>query len=311
MSIAVVGALTFDTIETPAGQASRVLGGSAAYAALATSLLAPAHIVSVVGDDFPPQTWAALRSRGIGLESVITAPGPTFFWHCRYHANMEDRDTLFTDTGAFGRVPVEVRPQAAAAAHVFLTSGHPWQNQTALPGFGRRHLTMMDTIEREVVEERAALLEIMRAADLVSINEAEAALLTGAGAGTADAGALATQLLTEYGVPTLLLKAGPRGAMVAQAGHRVQIPAVPGVRALDPTGAGDSFAGGVLSALACGAPLDDAVRWGCAVASFTVEAFGPEALFALRREDVSARAGRIGLLEAPWMPVTSVPEVAP
>ena len=311
MSIAVVGALTFDTIETPAGRATRVLGGSAAYAALAASLLAPAHIVSVVGDDFPSQTWAALQSRGIGLESVITAPGPTFSWHCRYHANMEDRDTLFTDTGTFGRVPVEVRPQAAAASHVFLTSGHPWQNQTALPGFHQRRLTMLDTIEREVLEERAALLDIMRAADLVSINESEAALLTGSAAGDMDAGALATRLLSEYGVPALLLKAGPRGALVAQAGRRVQIPAVPGIRALDPTGAGDSFAGGVLSALACGAPLDDAVRWGCAVASFTVEAFGPEALFGLRRADVRARAGRIGLVDAPWMQVAPIPGVAP
>ena len=228
MSIAVVGALTFDTIETPAGQASCVPDGSAAYAALAASLLAPAHIVSVVGDDFPSQTWAALQSRGIGLESVITAPGPTFSWQYRYHANMEDRDTVFTDTGTLGRVPVEVQPRAADS-HVFLTSGHPWQNQTALPGFLQRRLTMLDTIEREVMEERTALLDIMRAANLVSINESAAVLLTGSAAGDMYAGALATRLLTDYDIPTLLLKAGPRGALVAQAGRWMQIPAVPGV----------------------------------------------------------------------------------
>ncbi|MEE9277627.1 MAG: PfkB family carbohydrate kinase [Dehalococcoidia bacterium] len=305
MSIAVVGALAFDDIETPAAAVRDVLGGSAAYVALAAALLTPVHVISVVGDDCPPERLEPLRRPGVDLAGVSVVPGRTFRWSCRYGADLDRRDTLRTDPGVFRSAAVRVPASAAGATHVFLTTGEPRQSRAALPAFSRRQVTMLDTIEREILHERAALLESLRQADIVSINEAEAALLRGHAPGGADAAAEVTQrFLRAYGPSTLLLKRGPRGVDVVQDGTRTRIAAVPEVTVVDPTGAGDSFAGGTLSALARGASLDDAARWGCAVASFAVEGFGLDGLLRATLELVLERAESIGL-GAGWRPLVT------
>lgn len=302
MSIAVVGALGFDDIETPQGGVQQVLGGSATYVAAAAALLAPVSIVSVVGDDFPERWWEAMQDRGIDLESVQRVAGATFQWGCRYHANLEDRDTLFTRPGTFASTDVRVGSSAAEATYVFLTAGDPRQNLTALSGFGARRITMLDTIEREIVEERTALLESVGHANIVSINAAEAALLVPeAGTPGVDTADRAHEFLQRHGATTLLLKRGPAGVEIRDGDRRGRVEAVRDVRVVDPTGAGDAFAGGVLSALDRGAPLEDAVRWGCAVASITVEAFGPQRLLETTREEVSERGRSIGLGTPDWL----------
>ena len=290
MSLAVVGAITFDDIATPAGSVRGVLGGSGVYVALAAALIAPVHLVSTVGEDLPPAWLAPLRRSGVSLEGVQRRAGRTFRWACRYHADWETRDTLFTDPGVFRTAPLDVPMAARHATHLCLTSGDPAQNRAALELFPQRRVTLVDTIERELREERAALLAIARAADLVTMNESEAALLTGAPAD--DIGALLGALapLGPWGV---LLKRGPRGVTVATPAERVHVAAAAGVRVVDPTGAGDAFAGGVLSALWRGDGLVEAARWGCAVASFAVEAFGVQGLLRATPAAVSVRAARI------------------
>ena len=305
MSVAVVGAITFDDITTPRGSVRRVLGGSAAYVAVAAALLTQAHVVSVVGSDLPESWLGRLRGRGVDLAGVRVAAGPTFHWGCRYAANLEDRETLFTRPGTFGRVAVRVPGEAAGASHVFLTSGDPRQNRAALPQFRGRRVTMLDTIERELEGQRDEFLAAMGACDIVAINAAEARLLLGDAADAVAAGgevaARAAALVRSQGADTLLLKRGPAGAEILHAGERRAIPAVAGCAVVDPTGAGDSFAGGVLSALERGAALVDAVRWGNAVASYTIGGFGLDGLWEATAAGVAARARGIGLGEAGWL----------
>ena len=303
MSVAVVGAITFDDITKPRGSVQRVLGGSAAYMAVAVALLTRAHVVSVVGSDLPESWLGRLRGRGVDLAGVRVAEGPTFHWGCRYAANLEDRETLFTRPGTFGRVAVTVPTEAAS--HVFLTSGDPRQNRAALPQFRGRRVTMLDTIERELEQQRDEFLAAMGGCDIVAINTAEARLLVGdaadAAAAEGEVAARTSALVRSHGADTLLLKRGPAGAEILQARERRAIPAVAGCAVVDPTGAGDSFAGGVLSALARGASLVDAVRWGNAVASYTIEGFGLEGLWEATAAGVAARARGLGLGEAGWL----------
>ena len=306
MSLAVVGAVALDDIATPAGGVRGVLGGSASYAAAAAALLTEAHIVSVVGDDLPASTFDPLRARGVHLEGLCRVPGATFRWGCRYQANLEDRETLFTEPGTFATATIAVPAAAARATHLVLTAGEPRQNRAALAAFAHRRLTLFDTIERELREQRRQLLEILAHVDIVSINAAEVALLLGANAAATptDPAALAQAghgFLAARGPGTLLLKRGAQGADVIDAAGRTTIGAFPAPAVVDPTGAGDAFLGGVASALLRGAPLPDAVRWGCAVASFTVEAFGLAGLLGASREGVAERAAQLGLREAPWL----------
>ena len=296
MSVAVVGAIGFDDLSTPAGSVERVLGGSAAYAAVAAALLGPVRVVSVVGEDLPVAWLERMAARGVELAGVQVAPGRSFHWSCRYRENLEDRETVFTRPGVFGVAPLVVPPDAARASHVFLTAGDPAQNRTALGQFQARRLTMLDTIQREIVQQREPFLASVAEADVVTINESEGRLLTGLG-DAADAGAVAREtqaLLASHGAATLLLKHGPAGVTIADGAGRRRIPAVAGLRVLDPTGAGDTFAGAALSALEGGASLEEAVRWGCATASFAVEGFGVEGLWAADRAAVEQRMSGLG-----------------
>lgn len=296
--VAVVGALALDEIQTPAGAARDQLGGSCAYVAIAASLLTPVEVISVIGDDVPGDLLDPLRERGVGLSSVRTAAGETFRWGCRYHDDWEQRDTLYTRTGVFSQVVIEPHASAQQATHLLLTAGQTDQNKRALSACRQRRLTMLDTIEREVVDERAILLGMLPHVDLLTLNEYEAGILSG------EPRASATRqqaLLAEAGAGKLLLKQGPRGADVLTDTLTQHVAAVAGCTLVDPTGAGDSFGGAALSALARGASLIDAVRWGCAVASFTIEGFGLQGLLRATRESVRERASALGLSATGWL----------
>ncbi len=294
-AVAIVGAVTFDDIATPAASVRRELGGSAPYAALAASLLGPVQLVSVVGDDAPPAWLDRLAGRGIDVSGVRVVPGPTFHWSCRYRANLEDRDTVFSRPGTFATARLEAPHDAARVSHVFLSSSDAEQNRAAIAAYRGRRLTMLDTIEGEIVRARPALLDTVAEVDIVSINDSEARLLIGA-SGTMPRADLATRtlaLLTRLGAQTLLLKHGPGGVTLADARGLRRVAAARAARVVDPTGAGDAFAGAALAALARGASLEDAVRWGCATASFVVEAFGMARLWEIGRGDVERRAATI------------------
>ncbi len=294
-TVAVVGAITRDDIETPAAAAREELGGSAVYAALAAALLGPVQIVSVVGDDAPLWWLERMAGRGIDVSGVRVVPGATFHWGCRYRANLEDRDTLFVRPGVFDDTPIVAPRETAAVAHLFLSSSVAAQNRAAMAAYRDRRLTMLDTIEREIVQARAALLETIAEVDVVSINEAEARMLLGVEGPLARA-EVATRtlaMLREWGAETLLLKHGPEGITLADAGGLRTVAAARAARVTDPTGAGDVFGGAALAALAAGASLEEAARWGSATASFVVEAFGAARLWEIDRADVERRVAAL------------------
>ena len=296
--LAVVGALALDEIETPKGSARDLLGGSCSYVAVAAALLAPVEVISIVGDDLPATALDPLRERGVGLRSVRREAGATFRWGCRYHDDWETRDTLYTRTGVFSQYPIDVQGAARGATHLLLTAGQTDQNRRALDACRERTLTMLDSIEREVGDERETLLGMLPQVDILTLNAYETGILSGEP--SADA-VEQHRVLAAHGASALLCKQGAAGVGIHAPDGSEHVPAVPRIKVVDPTGAGDSFGGAALSALARGATLSDAARWGCAVASFTVQDFGLTGLLLASLESVRERASQIGLRDPAWL----------
>ena len=293
MSVAVVGAIALDEILAPTGSVQDKLGGSSVYASLAARLLGPVAIASVIGDDLAPERLDPLRERGIDLSGVRLTSGPTFRWGCRYGSDLVERKTLYTEPGSYQAAALEIPAGVGEATHVFLTAGDPDLNRAALPFFPARRVTMLDTIEREAGRRRADLLAMLAEVQILSVNDVEAALLLGEdGAPTderlADA---AYDMAASHGAEALILKRGPLGVDLRTAALAERVPAAAPARVVDPTGAGDSFGGATLAALASGADLLQAARVGVTVASFTVEAFGPDRLLDVTAAELERRQG--------------------
>ncbi|MXX80196.1 MAG: hypothetical protein F4Y69_04065 [Chloroflexi bacterium] len=299
IDLAVVGAIALDEIHSQAGDIDQLLGGSAVYACLAASLLAACAPISIIGDDLDRGLLQPLRDRGVRFDSVVEADGANFRWGCQYSASGDIRETLYTRAGVYDSVPVVVAPLHRRARIALLTAGNPDQNRHAMAQLIEPELVAIDTIEREVAERRDEFRAQLRHADLVSINTLEAAHLI-QWPGSLDDPALAEAAWTDIrslGPSTFVLKKASQGVEVFQNDRRTQIGAVPDVDTIDPTGAGDSFAGGLLSSLAQGNDLIEAAVWGCAVASFAIERFGTEGLLRASPSLVSARAGAVTVRE--------------
>ncbi len=299
VEIAVVGAVALDEIHSAAGDVEQQLGGSAVYACLAASLLAHAAPISVIGDDFDPELLDPLRERSISLEGIVQTEGANFRWGCRYTESGDQRETLYTHAGVYDSHPIVVSESMLDAPIVLLTAGNPEQNQRALRQLRRKQLVAIDTIEREVAERTDEFRELLREADLVSINTLEAAHLIG-WRGDLDDPNLATAAwreIRDLGGRAFALKRASHGVDVFEAERQAHVSAVPEVRVIDPTGAGDAFIGGLLSAVARGWELAQAARWGCAVASFAVERFGVAGILRATRETVEQRLAQVSLAE--------------
>ena len=301
VELAIVGVVAYDEIHSPAGDVEHLLGGSCVYAALGARFACRAAPVSVVGDDFDCELLAPLREAGIGLEGIERAAGRTFRWGCRYDRTGDRRETLYTEAGVYESQIVRIHPSVLDAPFVFLTAGNPRQNERALERLRGPRLIAVDTIEREIETQRAGLMGIIRRSQLVSINAHEAALLIG-WAGDEDDAALpvaAAAQLRALGPETVVIKQGSRGVDLFEGDRRVRVSAVEGIEAVDPTGAGDTFTAAMLSAMAGGADPVEAARWGCATASFVVEAFGIGGLLGATEAGVRERLGGIVAEELP------------
>ena len=299
IDLAVVGAIALDEIHSQAGDIDQLLGGSAIYSCLAASLLATSAPVSVIGNDLDRTLLQPLQDRGVCMDSVIEADGPNFRWGCRYSSSGDVRETLYTRAGVYDTVPVVVAPALQCARLLLLTAGNPDQNRRALEQMSEPELVAIDTIEREVAERRDEFRDQLRRADLVSINTLEAAHLI-QWPGSEDDPALpeaAWNEIRRMGPRIFVLKKASQGVEVFQDDRRTLVGAVPDIDAVDPTGAGDSFAGALLSCLARGQDLIEATVWGCAVASFAIERFGTEGLLRAAPDAVRSRAARITVQE--------------
>jgi sugar/nucleoside kinase (ribokinase family) len=288
-SILVVGSLGFDDIETPFGKAEHVLGGSTTYFSAAASLFAPVKVVSVVGTDMPLDSFDFLRRRGVDLAGLQVAEGRTFHWAGRYNYDLNTRDTLATDLNVYADFHPDLPENYRTSPFVFLANIHPALQHEVLNQTLKPRLTMIDTMNLWIDLERDALLDTMRLVDMVCMNEEEARQLAGSYSLVS-----ASRYILGLGPRVVLIKKGENGcAMITPEGYFF-VPAYPLEEVYDPTGAGDSFAGGFLGYLAsCGdlsaEQLRRAVVYGSAVASFTVERFSVDRLRDLSRAEIDER----------------------
>lgn len=287
--IAVVGSMAFDSIETVAGRADDELGGSAMYFSVAASYFAPVHLVAPVGDDFPPAARARLGARGIDLDALETRPGRTFRWHGRYHEDMNRRDTLHLDLGVFEGFAPALSDRVRRAPYVFLGNIDPVLQAGVLAQFSAPVLVGLDTMNHWIDAARPALEAILPRVDLLVINEEEVLMLAGARTVTR-----AARRILELGARAVLVKRGEYGAILFSADAVFAVPAFPLEEVFDPTGAGDTFAGGLMGAVAASGDRSErglrrAIVHGSVLASFVVEDFGARRMWTLTREEVDAR----------------------
>ncbi len=291
MSILVVGSVAFDTIETPHhGRADEVLGGSASYFAVAASYFAPVKLVAVIGEDFPTRERDFLASRNIDLSGLTVAPGRTFRWTGRYHEDMNVRDTLDLQLNVFSDFSPVLPDGFRDAPFVFLANINPGLQGGVLDQLaGPPKMIACDTISHWIEGARSELLALLKRVDLFVINDEEARLVSGERNVVR-----AARKILDLGPKSLLIKRGEYGVLSFSPNSIFAVPAYPLEEVFDPTGAGDSFAGGFLGYLAqtndlSEANLRKAIVYGSVVASFVVEDFSLRRLHTLTRDDIERR----------------------
>ncbi len=288
--ILAVGSLAFDSISTPAGKAEKVLGGSLNYFSIAASFYNPLQLVGVVGEDFPDQHLEFLASRGIDIGGVSKVKGKTFHWTGEYGKDLNEAITLSTQLNVFEHFNPQLPESYKNAEYVFLGNIAPELQLSVLDQVKKPKLIAMDSMNFWITGRREALLKVLPRIDLLTINEGEAKLL----AGETNVVLAAEKILT-MGPKALVVKRGEYGAFLFFGGEIFSAPAVPIRRVVDPTGAGDTFAGGLVGYLASkGAGLDqkalrEGVLNGSVMASFTVEDFSFHRLQRLEKSEIEAR----------------------
>jgi len=302
-SILAVGSMAFDTIDSPAGKAEQVLGGSVNYFSIAASFYSKVRIVGVVGEDFPKSHLSWLTERRIDVSGVTIAPGKTFHWVGSYDRNLNEAKTLSTALNVFEHFNPTLSPAHAETPYVFLANIDPVLQQQVLDQIKSPALVACDSMNFWITGKPEELKKTLRRVDLLSINEGEAYLLSGERIISK-----AAKKIQEMGPKTLIIKRGEYGAMLFTPNGTFIAPAFPVDIVKDPTGAGDSFAGAMMGFLAeVGAHRDMASQnpqeWekllrrgvlaGCVMASFTVEDFSIHRLQRLQSQELVDRQNQL------------------
>lgn len=294
MSVLIVGSTALDSIKTPARAHSRLLGGSASHAAVAASFFSPVRLVGVVGEDFPRRYLALYRRHGMDLAGLQIQPGRTFHWSGEYEANMNNRRTLKTELGVFERFTPTLPPAYRATPFVLLANIAPALQHHVLDQVRRPRFVLADTMDLWLNIALDDLLRLLRRVDGFVLNESEARQLT-----KADNLLVALKKLHRLGPRYVIIKQGSHGAILSGPGGLFLCPTYPLARVADPTGAGDSFAGGLMGYLAAArGPVERHLRralvHGAVTASFCCEGFG---LTRTTRASRAAIAQRVKELE--------------
>jgi sugar/nucleoside kinase (ribokinase family) len=289
MSLVIVGSLAFDTIETPYARRERIVGGSGTYCALAASFFTRPKIVGVVGSDFPKETLDFFRSRKIDLRGLEVRPGRTFFWAGRYEADPNCRTTVCTELNVFQDFRPKLPASYRRADIIFLANIDPDLQDDILNQAARPRLVAMDTIQLWIETKREALLKVLNRVDVFFCNDQEAKMLTGE-INLVRAG----RQILDRGPRWAVVKKGEHGVLVLGRDQAFGLPANPTEEVVDPTGAGDCFAGGFLGSLdRAGRFTSSAIRraavYGSALASFAIEDFGIERFKTLTSAQVEER----------------------
>lgn len=292
MSLLVVGTVAFDAIETPFGKTDKIIGGAATYISLAASYFTKnIQLVSVIGGDFPKEALEMLKNHGVALEGLqIKETEKSFFWSGRYHNDMNSRDTLATELNVLADFNPVVPESAKECDFLMLGNLMPSVQQKVIAQLNKRpKLIVLDTMNFWMDIAMDELLQTIANVDVLTINDAEARQLSGEYSLVK-----AAQKILEMGPKVLIIKKGEHGALLFNKEHVFFAPALPLEDVFDPTGAGDSFAGGFVGYLAQTKDISfenmkRAIIFGSAMASFTVEKFGVERLIGLTQAQVDER----------------------
>lgn len=289
MSLLVVGSVALDSIRTPLGAVENVLGGSATYASLAAAIYAKPQLVAVVGRDFPARHRRLLARKGVDLRGFVEAPGKTFRWQGRYGYDLNVAETLGVQLNVFQQFAPRLPDGWSRAPYAFLGNIDPELQLRVRRQLTRPRLVACDSMNFWIAGRRRQLLKVLNVVDMLFLNDAEARQLTG----ESHLGRVA-QALIRCGPSLVVIKKGEHGALLASKQAYFTVPGFVVDDVHDPTGAGDSFAGGMLGYLAAQRRLTweavkQAVIRGSAVASLTIEAFGTDRLAVLTRPVVERR----------------------
>jgi len=289
MGIVVVGTVAFDTVETPFGKGENVLGGSATYFSTSASFFSDVSLVAVVGDDFPEEHLKFLRSRNINLDGLQKIPGKTFHWSGKYGYDLNEAQTLDTQLN----VLMDFKPELPAAYRntelLFLANIDPELQLQVLDQVKKPRLTACDSMNFWISSKPEVLKEVMKRVDIVLINEGEARMLTG----EANLVKAARQIIS-LGCKRLVVKRGEYGVLMFSSDSVFAAPAYPLEEVFDPTGAGDTFAGGFMGYLANTGDLSEeglrqALVFGSVMASFNVEDFSLNRMKRLSYPEIESR----------------------
>jgi len=292
MSLIITGSVAFDAIETPFGKTDKIIGGAATYASLAASYLYDrVKIIAVVGDDFPETDIQHFKHRGIDVEGMQIKLGEkSFFWAGKYHDDMNNRDTLITDLNVLGDFDPLIPDSYQCCEFLLLGNLSPEVQQTTIKRLKNRpKLIVMDTMNFWMDVALDSLLETIKMVDVLTINDAEARQLSGERSLKS-----AAHKILQMGPKFVIIKKGEHGALLFHEDRVFSAPGLPLAEVFDPTGAGDTFAGGFMGYMAKTGVINfdsmkNAIIYGSALASFCVEKFGTEKIKNLTDTDISKR----------------------
>jgi sugar/nucleoside kinase (ribokinase family) len=292
MSLLIIGTMAFDALETPFGKVDRIIGGSATYAAWAASnFTQPISQVSIVGGDFPQEEISALEARGVAFEGVEVVPdGKSFFWSGKYHLDMNTRDTLVTDLNVLAQFDPKIPQSYQGCEYVMLGNLAPAVQISVLKQLHKRpKLVIMDTMNFWMDIAMDELKEVLGMVDLLMVNDSEARQLSGEYSLVK-----AAKKIQAMGPKYVIIKKGEHGALLFYENKVFSAPALPLEEVFDPTGAGDTFAGGFIGYLTrindtSFEAMKAGIITGSALASFCVEKFGPTRLKEITADDIRSR----------------------
>jgi len=289
----IVGSVAFDSVETPTGRADMALGGSASYASIAASYFARPQVVGIVGDDFGDHHMGRLREHDVDVRGIESVAGKTFHWKGRYHENLKERDTLETSLNVFANFNPSIPEPYRTTRTVLLGNIDPRLQFSVLDQAGDTDFVAMDTMNFWIDTAREPLLQVIKRVDLLFINDEEAMQL-------ADEWTVlgAAEKIRAMGPRYVVIKRGEHGAVLFGPDLTLFVPAVLLTTVVDPTGAGDSFAGGFVGHLSRArgrgrSDLAAALAWGTVMASFAVEAFSVDGICNLPAVAIDERRHRL------------------
>lgn len=287
--VLIVGSVAFDDLEMPSGTFNDVIGGAATYSSIAASLLGPVRIVGVVGEDFPDTMLADLERRGVDTAGIERAKGKSFRWRGRYSPDLASRETLDTQLNVFADFRPKIPASFKSTPVVLLGNIHPALQLEVLAQIDKPRLVVADTMNFWITGEPKLLDDVLKKVDLLVINDEEARQLSGI-----HNLVKAARDIMKRGPSRLIVKRGEHGALFFDANGAFFAPAYPLEEVLDPTGAGDSFAGGLIGYIARVGDLEPhtmrrAMYFGSALGSFCVEGIGPRRLLEVTHADLETR----------------------